>query len=134
MEHETRNREVQRCHSPPATILVIESYQALCEMLGMILRRRGFHVLTATDPLVALDLAGRQGRIDLLLSEVLRTGLSCEELATRFLALHPRAAVVFVRNIGGPADPPIIFEILQKPFTVRELLDAVRSALTPRTK
>ena len=105
----------------------------------MILERGGFRVLEAENPEIALRLANDfEGRIDLLLSDVIMPGSQGPPLALRLAQLRPSMRVLYM---SGYADEAItrlgvVVEgtpFLQKPFTplalgrkVRDVLDAPR--------
>jgi two-component system cell cycle sensor histidine kinase/response regulator CckA len=118
-------------------ILYAEDDAAVRSVVRGILQRCGYTVLEAPDGQAAVSLAAkRQGRIDLLLTDVVMQGISGRELAERFSALRPGAKVLYV---SGYTDDAVVrhgilaseIHYLQKPFTrdvlarkVREVLDA----------
>jgi PAS domain S-box-containing protein len=84
------------------TVLVVEDEPQLLRLLRARLAEEGFEVLTAADGQAALEVAARhQGRIDVLLTDVVMPRLSGPELAERFVAARPGALVVFM---SGHAD------------------------------
>jgi PAS domain S-box-containing protein len=84
------------------TVLVVEDDPQLLRLLRTRLADEGFTVLAAGDGEEALEVAGRhEGRIDLLLTDVVMPRLGGPDLAERFLAARPDALVVFM---SGHAD------------------------------
>jgi CheY-like chemotaxis protein len=115
--------------TPVKTILVVDDNRALCELIEVILCTVGYHVLTAQSAADAVRLARHTPRIDLLLSDLEMPRMRGDELAARFLRLHPSAPILFVSSADGPVEAVPPFEFLAKPFTVAELRRAVIRAL-----
>ena len=115
------------------TILVVDDDEVVCRAAARMLTARGYRVLQATTPQAALDLAADGETIDLLLTDVRMPGISGPELATRFLARHPAAAVMFIsgysrdvlRDDDGHPDAPF----LVKPFSPQALGRSVADTL-----
>jgi len=117
-------------------VLVVEDEDAVRQLAQRVLARNGYEVLEARSAGDALLLAERHdGSIDLLLTDVVMPKLDGPRLAARLRERLPRLVVLFmsgydeeevarrrVAKDGGV--------LLQKPFTPRELLEAVRAALT----
>lgn len=113
------------------TILVVDDHESLCEMMEVILGRCGYHVLTATNGDDALQLARKMPKIDLLVTDIEMPGMQGGELAMRLAVLHPAAQVVFVSSTAAPPMKTPT-EFLTKPFSVADLRDAARRALSKR--
>jgi CheY-like chemotaxis protein len=92
-------------------------------------------VLEAGDGAAALEQARtREGRIDLLLTDIIMPGMSGRRVAEEFAFLRPDAKLLFMSGYiddaivrRGVLDAGIPF--LQKPFTVEELAGKVREVL-----
>ena len=67
-------------------VLLVEDEPAVREMTRRVLDRGGYHVLTASGP-DAIAIAGQQGRIDVLLTDVIMPKMMGKELADRVRAL-----------------------------------------------
>jgi len=127
------------------TILLVEDETSVRELATTMLKRQGYHVLTAANGDAALALAAqRPGHIDLLLTDVVMPGMNGRELSERLLQLRPGLAVLFA---SGYTEDTILrhgvlgetTHLLAKPFTlptlankVRQVLDA-KPAATPGT-
>jgi PAS domain S-box-containing protein len=122
-----------------ATVLVVEDYGRLRELAKKILKRRGYHVLTADSGRAALEIARTcDGTIDVLLTDVVMPGMSGPELARHVHTLRPEAAVVFMSGYAGDVldrhgvNPGEVF--LEKPFTPAALSKKVHEALAAKSR
>jgi two-component system, cell cycle sensor histidine kinase and response regulator CckA len=117
------------------TILVVEDEAAILGLTTRILKQLGYEVLTASSPLMALNVVeGHQGPIHLLLTDVVMPEMNGRDLAARLLVLHPAMRQLYMSGYTanviahhGVLDSRLQF--LQKPFSSRELADAVRRAM-----
>ena len=116
-------------------ILLVEDQEAVRAMLTKALAARGYTLLEAADGEEAVRLlAGRQGPIDLLITDVVMPVMSGRELAERLAAERPGMKVLF---ISGFADRAIVhhgmlspgINYLQKPFPLSELTRKVEQIL-----
>jgi CheY-like chemotaxis protein len=113
-------------------ILLVEDEPVLLRMTGEMLRRQGFDVIAAPDPLAALELA-RVEHFDVVVTDVVMPKMSGADLADRFAERFPNTKFVFIsgythevideRRLGPTA------RFLAKPFSSAELVDAVRGVL-----
>ena len=119
------------------TILLVEDEDQVRQVTEQILRRNGYRVLTAESPAEALVVSGQyQGRIHLLLTDVVMPGMNGRQLAGELAPSRPGMRVLFM---SGYTDNAIVHHgildegvsFLQKPLRpdvllrkVRELLDA----------
>jgi DNA-binding NtrC family response regulator len=96
-------------------------------------------VLTAPGGGAELEIARREQRIDLLLSDVVMPEMLGPEVARRVTAIRPDVKVLYMSGyvhqaIGG-ADPALAEDIafIEKPFNAETLLTGVRAALDAET-
>jgi CheY-like chemotaxis protein len=119
------------------TVLVVEDEVALRDLVVRILSSSGYQVLTVSDVSEALEQANAlDQRIDLLLTDLVMPTMLGNELADRARALRPDLKVLFMSGYAQPVLGAQIalaadIEVVQKPFTVDELLTQVRRALDP---
>ena len=131
------------------TILVVEDEDGLRRLVIEMLRRAGYHVLSADcgETALRLLLEHLQG-VSLLLTDVVMPKMSGRTLAARVLQLRPDLRVLLMsghddsdanrhsaspidRSAHEPPDRPTIksLPIVQKPFTEETLLARIRDAL-----
>jgi CheY-like chemotaxis protein len=116
---------------PGATVLVVDDNDGIRELVVRALSRYGYRVEAAADAGEAHDRIRSMGGLpDLLLADIVMPGASGVDLAraigegrTRmlFMSGYSQHAIPDVGAVGG---------LLEKPFTVNELLRAVEQALT----
>ncbi len=124
-------------HRGSETILLVEDEEAVRGLTRRCLEATGYTVLQAASAEEALDVASRfDGRLDLLLTDVIMPGVSGPELSTRLLERRPGTRVLYVSGYTDAAMASHVAldggaSFLPKPFTpetlarkVREILDA----------
>ncbi len=115
-------------------VLLVEDDEPVRSVLKAILEGRGYAVRSARNAERALELLARSGDFDVLLTDVVMTGLSGPELAERVRRDAPRIKVLF---ISGYAEDNASFErvrasgfpLLHKPFSAQRLLGKLREVL-----
>jgi two-component system cell cycle response regulator CpdR len=110
-----------------ATVLVVEDDRGVRDVARRALEDAGYRVLIADAPEAAAALA-RDEDVDLLLTDVVLPVQSGYELAEQLQAAHPGMRVLFItgwaRERAGPRE-----DVLFKPFSLGELVEAVRRTL-----
>jgi two-component system cell cycle sensor histidine kinase/response regulator CckA len=117
------------------TILHVEDSEMLRPLVKRTLGRRGYNVLSAANAEEAIEIAKtEEGKIDLVLTDIVMPGLNGRELADILLPLYPNLRVLFTS--GYPADVVIREGIaedevhfIEKPFLAKDLVAKVRSIL-----
>jgi two-component system cell cycle sensor histidine kinase/response regulator CckA len=119
------------------TILLVEDEAGIRALVRKILRREKYAVLEAGSAEDAMNIAAaHEGRIDLLLTDVILPGMGGRELAEGMREWLPDLKIVYVsgftsdEEVRAGAFPPGS-KFLQKPFTLSSLVGKVREALTP---
>jgi PAS domain S-box-containing protein len=127
-----RPREApQATPRPGATVLVVDDNDGIRELVVRALSRHGYHVDAAADVGEAHDRIRAMGALpDLLLADVVMPGASGVDLAREIG--EGRTRVLFMSGYSQSAIPDVVAVggLLEKPFTVDELLRAVERALT----
>ncbi|MBI2840029.1 MAG: GAF domain-containing protein [Acidobacteria bacterium] len=117
------------------TVLLVEDEASLRSLVREILELDGYFVIEAKDGLDALDVHARyEGRIDLLITDVVMPGMSGRELAERLALLRPRMKVLYT---SGYTDDAVLHHgvlaegtaFLQKPFNREDLARKIRELL-----
>jgi signal transduction histidine kinase/ActR/RegA family two-component response regulator len=116
------------------TVLLVEDAPMIRRLAREIMLRAGYTVIEAGDAEQAMQLAGTDERIDLLLTDLIMPGPSGVELAERLRGVRPRVRVLFM---SGYSDNAIVRDgmlgegaaFLQKPFTPEELLRKLRHVI-----
>ena len=119
-----------------ARILIAEDEEALCGMCARALSSSGHDVKTACDGSEALDLLKRDdGHFDLLLTDIrmpIMDGIALSLAAARDF---PDLTIVLMTGYADQRErahglDALIHDVIQKPFTLAVLRDAVSEALT----
>jgi len=117
------------------TVLCVEDEPLVREVTVTMLRRLGYRVFEAESPLRALELVrAHSGALDLLVTDVIMPRMNGRELAECLQSERSGLSVLFTSGYTedviahqGLLAPDVHF--LGKPFTLRALAAAVRSAL-----
>ena len=115
-------------------ILLVEDESIVREVTSEVLELAGYRVLQSSGPEEALRVAKEhQGRIGLLLTDVIMPGMNGTDLAQRLQAMQPDLITVFM---SGYAENDALSNMrrrsvihIQKPFTVDVLLSRIAEAL-----
>jgi two-component system, cell cycle sensor histidine kinase and response regulator CckA len=125
-----------RLWSPASgTVLLVDDQPQVRRVLERALQDAGYQVITAEDGDAAFELARqRDGRIDLLVSDVIMPGISGIELSRRLLAIYPHLAVLLVSGFAGSeivslADLADSVQFLSKPFDAVTLTSAAQATI-----
>lgn len=118
------------------TVLVLEDEVALRDLVCEVLEDQGYVVLSAASGLEALEVARAHGsRIDLLVTDVVLSGISGSETARRMSALQPGLRTLYM---SGYTDDVVLRagvaagenHFLAKPFTADALARKVEEVLS----
>lgn len=121
-------------------ILLVDDEATLRDLTALSLREMGFIVHRADNADEALAIVNaRAGQIDLVLSDVVMPGASGPELAGEIAISHPEIPVIFMsgyeqRRLAKERMIPPAILCLSKPFTLEELLAAIRDVLAARRR
>ena len=108
------------------TVLVVDDYRSLCEVIAGMLRTRGYRVLMASSGEGAKVLARENARIDLLLTDFEMPEMRGDELATWFRAARPETRILFMSSHTVTPRP---VHLIPKPFHTEALVSKVREVL-----
>ena len=130
-------QEVLDFRSGGETILLVEDEPAVRRMAAEVLLSAGYRVLPAPSGADALRIAAKHdGRLDLLLTDIVMPGMTGPELARHFSIQFPGIRILYT---SGYTDDAIekhgvrgrTVHVLQKPFTHEILARTVREVLGP---
>jgi signal transduction histidine kinase/ActR/RegA family two-component response regulator len=139
--HKAVTAEAAAAVASPATgtetILVVEDEEGVRNLMSAILTDLGYHVIACSEPVAALRICARPGKIDLLVTDLLLPHMNGTKLAESVTMNRPEMCVLYVSGYapesfleGHGQLPGILF--LAKPFTRAMLADKVREALDRR--
>jgi len=117
------------------TILLVEDEMVVRVLVASVLTDLGYKLIEAADGREALQMAQKfDGKIDLLLTDMVMPQMGGKALAEQLQRLDPHLKVIFVSGYigdsfknGGQLDPDINF--IQKPFSPGNLARKVRAVL-----
>ncbi len=134
---ESRRREQlsEENLSGTETILVAEDEEEVRQLVRKTLQEKGYTVIAAPHGEEAVQLFNSyNGKIDLILTDVVMPKMSGRELANRIRSAHPDMNILFM---SGYTDNAIVnhgildkeTNFIQKPFTPKSLLNKIRTVL-----
>ena len=121
---------------PPisATVLLVDDEEMIRNIGRLVLRQHGYQVLLAKDGLDALEVYQReQGRIDLVILDLLMPRLGGRDALRRLRQIDPGVRVLFSSGYSpetvteSAADG--VLGMISKPYRPQDVADAVRQAL-----
>jgi DNA-binding response OmpR family regulator len=117
---------------PPRTIFVVEDEAIVREMVALVLEDSGFRVLQASSfDEAELIWRAQKGAVDLLFTDIGLPGVSGLDLAREFKSEKPTLGII-ISSGGHDAVTSELVDLvtednlLNKPYTPKKLLDAVR--------
>jgi two-component system, cell cycle sensor histidine kinase and response regulator CckA len=117
-------------------VLLLEDDPDVRTIVAQMLGTCGYTVVSAADGDEAIAIAERSEKFDLLLTDVVMSGLSGRETAERIREIHDGIGVLYMSGYTddaivrrGALNPGTAF--IQKPFSSDELARKVREALDP---
>ncbi len=117
------------------TILLVEDEPAILDIERLMLENLGYSVLVASTPNEAIRMAREyEGKIQLLVTDVIMPEMNGRELANNLVSLCPGIKLLFMSGYTGDLiahhgvlDDGVNF--IEKPFSVQRLAAKVREAL-----
>ena len=116
-------------------VLVVDDESSIRANVSECLQQMGYRVLTADNSSAAWKVcAEEQGKVDLLLTDLVMAGQNGHRLAADLTEMYPAMGVLFMSGYteDSASRRGILLEgclFLQKPFSVAELATAVHNAL-----
>jgi CheY-like chemotaxis protein len=119
-----------------ASILLVDDDDDFRTMLSEVLERAGHKIAQASDGQQAIDLYSKHAT-DLVITDLVMPGREGIELIVDLKRLQPDVKIIAISGVGRSALPHFLRmatflgaqRAVAKPFTVREILDAVTEVL-----
>src|SRR5262245_49941769 len=121
------------------TILLVEDEEGLRALNARGLQSRGYTVIEAGNGVEALEeLARRDGRVDLVVSDVVMPEMDGPTLLKELKKRDPDIKIIFVSGYAEDAFDKSLpdhkqFNFLPKPFTLKQLVTAVKETMAGKT-
>ncbi len=121
-----------------ARVLIVDADPAALAAIAQAVQDQGHSTATAFDAAGAVGVAERLGPFDLLITELQMTPTNGVELAEMLRKRDPQLQVLYVTNthdelFGIPMPLSGDDDVIEKPFSEGELVDAVSSMLYLRS-
>jgi CheY-like chemotaxis protein len=119
----------------PNVVLVVDDDYDIREALSDVLVSEGYSVVTAADGREALDRLRNGVRPDVMLLDLMMprvSGVEVIDALRKDVLLRDIPIVVCSANRGYGPDDLGVHDVLRKPVSVEDLLDAVARAIRPR--
>jgi two-component system, cell cycle sensor histidine kinase and response regulator CckA len=119
------------------TILLVEDEEGLRSLNARGLRSRGYSVIEASNGVEAMEaLEKKNGAIDLVVSDVVMPEMDGPTLLKTMRGRNPDLKIIFVSGYAEDAFDKSLpenqqFAFLPKPFTLSQLVAAVKETMTP---
>jgi two-component system cell cycle sensor histidine kinase/response regulator CckA len=120
------------------TILLVEDEEGLRSLNARGLRSRGYSVIEASNGVEALEaLEEKNGAVDLVVSDVVMPEMDGPTLLKTMRGTNPDLKIIFVSGYAEDAFEKSLpenqqFAFLPKPFTLSQLVAAVKETMTPQ--
>jgi len=120
------------------TILLVEDEDGLRSLNARGLRSRGYSVIEAANGVEAMEaLDEKNGAVDLVVSDVVMPEMDGPTLLKEMRGRNPSLKVIFVSGYAEDAFEKSLpeneqFSFLPKPFTLTQLVAAVKETMTPQ--
>ena len=115
-------------------VLVVDDDPILLEIVGEQISLFGYEPILASSAEKALEVALKQIKIDLLLTDIVMPKMNGVDLAKQFVALYPETKVLFMSGYMCPSmahyqTPNGEPAFVQKPFLMNTLIAKMRNVL-----
>jgi two-component system cell cycle sensor histidine kinase/response regulator CckA len=117
------------------TLLLVEDEDAVRSFASRALESRGYHVLTASSGVEALEVVKEHsGKIDLVVSDVVMPEMDGPTLLKELRKQMPDLKIIFVSGYAEDAFKKNLgeeerFSFLPKPFTLKQLIQTVKETI-----
>ncbi len=133
MEHSIRRSTKNRSPENTGRILVVDDERGVTEMLKTFLTLNGYEAFAASDGRAGLELLREHGCFDLIITDIAMPGMTGPAMLEEIVRDCPDSRVILISGYSEGAIPEITsgsWVLLPKPFSLGELLAAVRASLS----
>ncbi len=121
---------LKRTPAAPLQVLIVDDEEPLRKFVDRVLREAGYSTLVASDGPEAIEVASRNGSIDVLVTDVMMPGMLGDELARRLRQNEPELKVLYLTGYSDRLfkEKITLWEdeaFLDKPCSVKGLVQAV---------
>ncbi len=121
-----------------ARVLVAEDNPAVREFIVRSLATAGFAIEAAIDGQQALDMLAR-AKFDVLVSDIVMPNVDGVALAMKAAKLYPNIKIVMIsgyaqERLRAHNLEALVHKIIAKPFSLEDICDAVKNALSSQAK
>jgi len=118
------------------TVLIVEDEVMVRTVAERALARHGYSVLVAENGEAALEILGREDKVDLMISDVVMPTMDGPTTVRAARLMHPDLPILFIsgyaeEQLRKSIDIPNV-AFLAKPFSVRQLAETVRDVLAAK--
>ena len=118
------------------TILIVEDEAMVRTVAERALARHGYNVLVAENGEAALEILGREDKVDLMISDVVMPTMDGPTTVRAARKMHPDLPILFIsgyaeEQLRKSIDIPNV-AFLAKPFSVLQLAETVRDTLASK--
>jgi DNA-binding NtrC family response regulator len=111
------------------TILVVDDNQDLLETFAMILKRRGYHVQTASDGLTAVD-KFKEHNFDVTLMDIVMPEMNGVDASKKIKEIQPEAPIILMtaytdEDLIQNAKDEGVCQVIHKPIHIDQLIDLI---------
>ncbi|MGI8524877.1 MAG: cell cycle histidine kinase CckA [Pseudolabrys sp.] len=117
------------------TILLVEDEEGLRALNARGLSSRGYTVIEAGNGVEAIEMLDKQGAVDLVVSDVVMPEMDGPTLLKELRRRDPAVKIIFVSGYAEEAFQKSLpsdqqYDFLAKPFTLKQLVEAVKKTMT----
>ncbi|HEX2586034.1 MAG TPA: response regulator, partial [Steroidobacteraceae bacterium] len=121
------------CSGAGRTVLVVDDKPEVLSLVSTVLQRSGYNVLSADSPSIALSIINKQQDVDLAICDLVMPEMHGTVLAEKLKQIRPSMVITYMSGYGGNAVKlPLGSKLLNKPFSLDELIRFVANALVDR--
>jgi len=117
------------------TILIVDDEDEILKLSKMILQKNGYHVVTASTPVQAIQIAEEHnGEIHLLLTDIIMPEMNGRDLSRKILSIYPDIKTLFMSGytaeiIASEGAVDETMNLILKPFSIKGLRKKVYDTL-----